>query len=472
MGDSTRQGDGDETLLFPEAFAKPLHVVFDGERQSDFGGLPLLAAADRRLGLVGALAAAIRDPREPGRVTHDVLDLLRQRVFGIALGLCDLNDAARLRDDPAVRVACGRAVEGESGALASAPSLCRFENRATRRDLLEMSRALLDRVVEAQRRRRGGRATRITIDMDPSADPTYGQQQLTFFNGHYDDWCYLPMFAFVTFHDRHGREEPEQHLVAAVLRPGSAAATDGARGILRRLVARLRRAFPKTPIRARFDGGFAAGEFLDFLEGLGLEYVVNLPTNARLREVAEPALAQRVRPWSEETGVSQRVFGECRYAAKSWSRERRVVIKAEVVRDPGRPDREARDNARFVVTSLGASPEHVYAVDYCGRGEIENRIKELKDGLEVDRTSCTSFLANQMRVLLTAAAYVLMQELRRDAAGTELARAQVATLRERLLLLSARVVESARRLVVRLSRACASRRAWRRVAVRAGASPA
>lgn len=470
MRDCTERGDGVEGLLFEGLLDRPLEVRFDGERQSDFGGLPLLAAADRRLGLTAALASALHDPRQPGKVVHDVRTLLLQRIAGIAVGREDVNDAALLRDDPTLRMLCGRPVLGEAGALASAPSLCRFENRATPRDLVRLGRALAERVIETQRQRRHGRATRITIDMDPSVDPTYGGQQLTFFNGHYDDWCYLPVFAFLTFHDAHGREEREQHLVAAVLRPGNVTATHGARGLLRRLVARVRRAFPRTAIRVRLDGGYAAGEFLDFLEDLGLEYVVNLPTNARLREVAAEVIATRVRPWSEATGVSQRVFGECRYAAKTWRHERRVVIKAEVVRDPGRPEHEARDNARFVVTNLTASPEHVYTVDYCGRGDIENRIKELKDGLSIDRTSCTSFLANQLRVLLTAAAYVLMQELRHAAARTDLARAQVTTLRERLLLLSARVVESTRQFVVHLSRVCAARVPWRTAAIRLGAA--
>lgn len=472
MTDSTRQGDSGEGVLFEGVFDKPLAVAFDGQRQSDFGGLPLLAALDRRLDLTRALSAAIVDPREPGKVSHEILDLLRQRVYGIALGLPDLNDAARLRDDPAMRLVCDRAVEGREEALASAPSLCRFENGVRSRDLVRMGQVLLDRVVTTQRRRRGGKATRITIDMDPSDDPTYGQQQLSFFNGHYDNWCYLPLFAFITFHDRKGREESERFLVAAVLRPGNAAATVGARGVLRRIVAALRKAFPRAILRVRLDGGYAGGEFLDVLESMGLEYVVNLPTNSRLRAVAEPVLRDRVRPWTEVTGTSQRVYGECRYAAREWAHERRVVIKAEVVKDPGRPERDARDNARFVVTNLDLPPQALYEEVYCKRGDIENRIKELKYGLEIDRTSCTSFLANQMRVLLTAAAYVLMQEVRTKAAGTDLACAQVATLRERLLLLSARVVESTRRLLVHLSRVCPGRAAWRRVAIRAGAAPA
>jgi len=472
MPDSTQQGDGVEGLLFEGVFDRPLTFAFDGERQSDFGGVPLLAVLDRRLGLTESLAGAVRDLRQQGKVVHEVVDLVRQRVYGLAAGLEDVRDAARLREDPGVRLACGRAVEGEADALASAAVLCRFENRTRRTDLLRMGAALMDRVIDAQRRRRKGRAPRITIDLDPAEDPTYGQQELSFFNGHYDSWCYLPAFAFVTFHDEHGREEPEQHLVAAMLRPGNVAATLGAEGLLRRLVGNLRRAFPQAVLRARLDGGYAGSEFLDVLEDLGLEYVVNLPGNARLKERVEELMAGLVRPMSATEGRTWHAYGEIRHAAKTWRHERRVVVKAEVVHDPARPEREGRDNARFVVTNLEQDPQRLYEEVYCRRGEIENRIKELKHGLAIDRTSCTSFKANQLRVLFTAAAYVLMQELRRHVAALGEGRLQVTTLRERFLLLSARVVASTRRLLVRLSRACPWRDLWTRVALRAGAARA
>lgn len=472
MGQSTRQGDGVEGLLFEDVFDRPLTITFDGERQSDFGGLPLLAVLDRRLGLSAAVARSVRDLRQQGKVEHEVLEMVRQRMYGLAVGLEDVRDAARLRQDPGVRLACDRPVEGEEGALASASVLCRFENAVRRPDLYRMGEALLETVVESERRRRRGRATRITIDMDPSEDPTYGQQEFTFYNAHYNNWCYLPVFAFVTFHDEHWREEPEQHLVAAILRPGNVPATLGAEGLLRRLVARLRRAFPDTPLRARLDGGYAAGEFLDVLEDLGLEYLVNMPSNERLKALVEPLMAGLVRPMSAEEGHTWHAYGDLVYAAKSWRCERRVVVKAEVARDPGRPERDGRDNARFVVTNMKQDPQWLYEEVYCQRGEIENRLKELKDGLSIDRTSCTSFQANQLRVLLTAAAYVLMQELRRHVASLSGERPQVTTLRERFLLLSARVVATTRRLLVRLSRACPWREAWNRVAVRVGAARA
>jgi hypothetical protein len=320
---------------------------------------------------------------------------------------------------------------------------------------------LADRVIDRHRQRLHGRAKRITIDLDPTDDPTHGAQQLTFFNGHYDSWCYLPLLAFLTFDD-----EAEQYLCAALLRPGNAPATRGALGVLRRLLARLRVAFPKVRFLVRLDGGFATPEILDFLDAEPrLEYVVAMAENAVLARWAEPAMVE-ARTQSEASGQTAHVYTEARYAAKTWRTERRVVIKAEVVRLSGRAP---RDNARFVITNLRQSPRFIYEQVYCARGDIENRIKELHDGLHLGRTSCCRFWANQLRVLLTAAAYVLMQELRVRAARTACARTQVSWLRQRLLKLGVHVVVSVRRIVLHLPTATPDLRAWRQIALALGA---
>jgi hypothetical protein len=289
----------------------------------------------------------------------------------------------------------------------------------------------------------------------------HGAQQLTFFNGHYDSWCYLPLLAFLTF-DR----EVEQYLCAAVLRPGNAPATRGALGVLRRLLSLLRPAFPRARFLVRLDGGFATPEVLDALDAEpGLDYVVAMGNNAVLARRAASAMAE-ARALSEASGQTAHVYLATDYAAGTWARERRVVIKAEVVRLPGRTP---RDNPRFVITTLRQSPRFVYEQVYCARGDIENRIKELHDGLQIDRTSCCRFWANQLRVLLTAAAYVLMQELRLRAARTVCARAQVTTLRERLLKLGVHVVRSVRRVVLHLPMSTPFRDAWRQIALALGA---
>jgi hypothetical protein len=224
------------------------------------------------------------------------------------------------------------------------------------------------------------------------------------------------MMGFVPFND-----EADQYLCAAVLRPGNVTAAAGAVGILRRLMALIRHTFPKARIRVRLDDGFANPELLEFLESEpGVEYVVAMASNAVLERKASQAM-QVARVLAGVADQTEHVYGETNYAAGTWKRERRVIIKAAVVRAEGK---EPKDNPRFVITNMKQTPQWLYEEIYCQRGEIENRIKELH-ALEIDRTSCSRFWANQFRVLLTAAAYVLMQELRLQAALTDCARAQV-----------------------------------------------
>ena len=260
-------------------------------------------------------------------------------------------------------------------------------------------------------------------------------------NSHYDTWCYLPVMGFITFND-----EAEQYLCAAVLRPGNVTASAGAVGILRRLMDMIRASFPKVRIRVRLDGGFAHPGLLDFLDAEpGVEYIVGMASNSVLQRKAEQAM-QYARILVGVTGQTEHVYDEAWYAAGSWKHERRMIIKAEVVQAEGK---ELKDNPRFLITNMPQSPQWLYEKLYCQRGEIENRIKELHS-MEIDRTSCSRFWANQFRVLLTAAAYVLMQELRLSAATTNCARAQVSTLRERFLKIGALVVASVRRIVLHL----------------------
>lgn len=450
-----------DCLLFPELLGKPLVVQCDDHRGSSDGGGVLLRAADARLGLTDSLAAVLRDERDANRISHEMVELLTQRVMAIALGYADCNDAAKLADDPIHKMLVGRdPVEGE--ALASQPTLSRFENSVGRKDLYRMGDALADVVIERHRKRLHGRVKRITIDLDPTDDPTHGAQQFTLFNGHYDTWCYLPVVGFLSFDD-----EPDQYLFAAVLRGGNAPAKLGAIGILRRVLAKLRKAFPNARFRVRLDGGFASADMFAFLETQDdLDYAVAMAKNAVLERRAK-RLMGKARRLSRESGKTAHVYAECRYAAKTWSGKRRIIIKAEVVRYPGR---EPKDNPRFVVTNLSQTPQWIYERVYCQRGEIENRIKELHHGLEIDRTSCPSFWANQLRVLMTAAAYVLMQEIRMRLSRGFSSRAQVSTIRDRFLKVGARVVESLRRIVVHLPASFPHAAAWRKAALALGAA--
>jgi len=447
-----------QSVLFSEEFHKPVTVTFDQPNSSSDGGAVLLKAVDNKLSLTERLHACMFDLRQPGKVLHSNLDLFRQRVFGIASGYPDCNDADTLANDPIQKLLLDRdPIDGQS--LGSQPTLSRFENSVDYKELFIMADTLADVVIEHHADRLHGKARRITIDMDPTDDPTHGAQQLSFFNGHYGTFCYLPMIGTLQFN-----EENEKYLFTAVLRPGNAHSSHGAIGILSRVIERLRAAFPKAQIRVRLDGGFSTPDILDYLDQERVEYLVGFAGNSALEAQIEP-LMRAARVLSSISGKTETLFADIQYQTKTWKKPRRLVVKAEVVR---LPEREARDNDRYVVTNITLKPERVYKI-YRGRGDMENRIKELHHGLEIDRTSCSDFKANQFRLFLTAAAYVLMQEIRRRAAGTELENAQVSTLRDRLLKLGASVERSVRRIVIHLPLSCPWVPMWRTIAAAVGA---
>jgi hypothetical protein len=447
-----------QSVLFPDLVDRPLVAAFTEPHSSSDGGAVLLKAVDRRLGLLDRLAGALVDRRDPSRVRHTVRDLLAQRVFGIACGHADANDADALADDPIHKLLLDRdPIHGPR--LASQPTLSRFEHAASPRTLYRLGEALADTVIAQHRRRR--RVRRITIDLDLTEDATHGAQQLALFNGFYGGWCYLPLVAFLTFDD-----EPRQYLVAALLRPGTAPAPVGVRGLLLRLLPKLWRAFPGTAIRVRLDGGFASPEIFTLLEDAGVEYVVAMAKNAVLLAAAQPSLTQ-ARVVAAVHQTSAQVFADTTYQAKTWPHPRRVVIKSEVVVHPGR---DLRDNPRFVVTNLPHPPAVVYGAIYAARGDSENRLKELHHALAFGRTSCTRFWPNQLRVLLSAAAYVLLQTLQQHADHTSLARAQATRLRQALLTIGVRVVRSVRRIVLHLPRSHPEAATWVQLAQRLGAA--
>lgn len=309
-------------------------------------------------------------------------------------------------------------------------------------------------VVIDRLRSRHRHARLITIDLDGSVDPTHGQQPFAFFSGYYDTHGYFPLLGFISIDN-----DPDQHLFHARLRPGASREVRSTPALLRRTVANLRRAFKKATIRVRLDSGFAHPLIYETLEDLKVEYVIGVPENNVLKDRAsrEMHAAQVLTERFEQT---TRFFGETSYAAKSWPHERRVVYKAEVVHAEGKSPRR---NTRFLVTNLRHKPENLWAI-YCKRGDSENRIKELKRDLEIDRTSCTSYIANQFRVLLTATAYVLFQEMRAAFGKGELSRATVGTLRTRLLKIGATVTESVRRIVISMPSSCPWKDHWRRAA--------
>ena len=425
---------------------------FDGGKISSEGGLVWLAEIARLFGLTQRLASCLRDRRQQGKVRQSLLDLVRQRVYQIACGYEDCNDADTLAADPVLKIACGR--NPESGRdLASQPTLSRFENAVSPTELYRMSEALIDIFIKGY----PNPPREIVLDLDATDDPTHGQQELSFFHGYYDEYCYLPMLVFAQ-----ADGDPHQ-LLAAVLRPGNVHAGRGSVKLLKRIVARLREAWPEVRIVVRGDSGEALPEIYAWCEGEGVDYVIGLARNSRLQGLAESFL-EAAREEFRETQAKVRHCHEFLYAADSWSHERRVVVKAEVS--------SKGDNPRFVVTSrTDLTAEELYDF-YADRGDVENRIKELKNDLHADRTSCHRFVANQFRLLLHAAAYLLWTLFRRMLDGTELASAQVGTLRLRLVKIGVRVVQTARRVWLHLASSYPWAAVWPLLAVRLRAGPA
>jgi hypothetical protein len=419
-----------KALSFSRLGRQKIVANFDGGRlTSDAGGL-LLREVDRQLGLTADLAECIADPRDPARITHELRTLLAQRVFAIALGYEDLNDHATLRDDPLFAVLAEQRVEPDAP-LGSPSTLCRFENAITRSSLCRMSEIFVDQFIASFRRP----PKELTLDFDPTDDRVHGKQEGRFFHGYYDSYCFLPLYVFC-----------DDHLLCAYLRPSNIDAATHSRAILKLLVDRLRQAWPEVRIIFRGDSGFCRWKLLRWCEKHDVGYVVGIARNKVLERMAKPFMDEAEAQF-EKTSAKQRNFHKISYAAKTWDRQRRVVVKAEVL--PKGP------NLRFVVTNLTDAPKTIYDERYTGRGDMENRIKEQQLGLFADRTSCHGFLANQFRLLLASAAYVLIEHLRRvGLAGTELARAQVTTIRTKLFKVAARVTVSVRRIVLHLSSYC------------------
>jgi|TARA_B100000408_G_scaffold15304_1_gene10486 hypothetical protein len=397
---------------------------FDGGRLTSDAGALILREVDRRLSLIDALNACIPDPRDPLLTQHEQVTMLSQRIFGIALGYEDLNDHQTLRGDPALQVAA-RVEPTEEDPMASPSTLCRLENRIDRRTLVKLAEVFVEQFIAA--RASQGPPKELILDFDATDDPLHGHQEGRFFHGYYDRYCYLPLYVFC------GDE-----LLVPYLRPSNIDGAKHSRAILKLLVRRFRQVWPGVKIILRADSGFCRWKLMRWCNRHGVDYILGLARNPVLERLGAPWIQQAERQF-EHSHEKQRVFEEFRYAASTWDRERRVIIKAErLVEGP---------NTRFVVTSLEGEPQHLYDKVYCQRGDAENRIKEQQLGLFAGRTSCGAMHANQFRLFLSSAAYVLLQALRRIALeGTELARSQVQTIRLKLLKVAARVVVSVRRV--------------------------
>ena len=414
---------------------------FDGGTISSDGGAFLLRETDKRLNLMARLAECFLDGRSQALVEHSIAEMLSQRIYGLALGYEDLNDHEQLRNDPVFGILAGK--EDLAEPLAGKSTLNRMELGAGTQDRYKKitfwKEAVDELLVQVFLESYPQAPAQIILDVDTTDLPLHGNQEGRFFHGYYGNYCYLPLYIFCG-----------EHVLCARLREANHDAAFGSLAEIRRTIAQIRVAWPKVKIILRGDSGFCRNELMSWCESEGVEFVFGLARNQRLRRIIGAQMHAATQQW-QQTGTAARVFSEFDYQAKKtkkggWDRERRVVAKAEHI--------DGKENPRFVVTSLTSeswAAQTLYEELYCARGDMENRIKE-QFSLFADRVSSETMRANQMRVYLSAMAYILVSGLRRlGLKGTELAEAQVATIRTKLLKIGAQIRVTVRKVWVSMA---------------------
>ncbi len=423
---------------------KRRQVVADfsgGDITSNAGSL-LLKEADRKLGLCRSVARALDDQRVRGRCEYSVEELIKQRVYGLALGYEDLNDHLQLRHDLAIQTAVSR-----DKPLSSAATLSRFESRADREAAIAIHKVLFDQFIAAHDRA----PRRLILDFDATDTPLHGEQEGRFFHGYYDHYCFLPLYVFC------GR-----HLLVSYLRQSNIDAAKHSWAILALLVKAIRQHWPRTEIIFRGDSGFCRWRMLRWCERHQVRYIVGIARNARLEAQARPWVDEAARRF-KDGGQKQRLFTSILYAAKSWDKPRRIIVKAEHTGKGSNP--------RFVITNLRQTDRYLYDKIYCARGDMENRIKDQQLGLFAHRTSSHHWWNNQFRQLLSGLAYVLLEGIRRLAlTDTVIARATPQTIRLTLLKIGAVITRNTRRIKVMMSSASPHQGLIKTVALRLNTS--
>lgn len=428
--------DKENQILFPFTPLKgrKITAVFDEPLVSSDGGLMLLREVLIETGIIRSLANALHDPRHPSYVDHPLEEMLTQRVTQICCGYEDANDCDSLRDDPLFKMTAGRFPE--QTALASQPTMSRLENQVSVKELLRIAYALIDQFIASF----DPAPEAIVLDLDPTADTVHGTQQLALFNAFEDEYCFMP------FHLYDGLSGK---LITTVLRSGKTPTDREIISVLKRVISRLRKAFPKTRLIFRADSHHTKPAVMDWLESRDVDFVTGLGINQRIKEQFAGVL-EEARLKYKRTGREARTFASGFYQAKSWSRARRVICRVLVTANG--------EDMRFIVTSFEHSgAKYLYETVYCGRGAMELMIKDHKNGLNSDRTSCHKFTANQFRLFLHSAAYVVMHYLRREKLkGTQLACAQFNTIRLRLLKIGARIESGRTRILLHFPQAFAN----------------
>lgn len=407
---------------------KKIVADFSGGEITSDAGLLLLREVEKKSKIIKKMSACIEDKRESAKVDHSVEEILKQRVFGLIGGYEDVNDHQKLRNDTTFKILCERKTDE---ALSSPPTICRLENMVDKKDIIEMSKMLVEQFIDSYKTE----PKELMLDFDASDNPVHGDQENKFFHGYYDEYCFLPLYVFC------GKK-----LIVSYLRPAWKGAAYHTWAILALLVKRFREVWPNVRIIFRGDAGFCKHRMFNWCEKNNVDYIVGIAKNPVIEKLAKNIIEKAETEFTKKK-EKVRIFGEIKYAAETWSKERRIVVKAERL--------EEKMNTRYIATNINKKvikPQELYDNNYCPRGDMENRIKEHQLSLFSLKTSCHWFVTNMLRVILSSIAYNLFEEFQRVVlAGTEFADSYYSTIRTKLIKIGATITENSKKILFRMS---------------------
>ena len=419
-----------QMMLFKDISNKKVVTDFNGGDVSSDAGLLFLREVEHRIGIIKRMADVLKDKRHPSYVKHQFIQLMKQRVFQVASGYEDANDSDDLRDDPIMKIVC----EKPDTSLASQPTMSRFENSLSRTDLYRIAQVFVDIFIDSYKKPPKG----IILDLDDTEDETHGSQQLSFFNAYHGSYCFMPLHIY---------EGKSGKLITTILRTGKRPSGKEIVMILKRITERIQKAWPQVGIIIRGDSHYGCPEVFDFCEEHHLKYVFGLTLRKPIVKKAQ-LLSEQAKEFFSLKNEPVKLFGDFVYQANSWKKSQRIICKAE--------HNDKGPNLRAIVTNLGNNNRRmIYETIYCGRGAMELMIKEHKNHLRSDKTSCSSFLANQFRLFIHSIAYVLLHAFREKCLqNTQFAKAQFDTIRLKILKLGARVIHLSTKIKIHLPTSC------------------